>query len=193
MKPLSPMLIALLAAGLMSGPVLAQTKADHKAEKQNIEATYKSEKAACKTMSGNAKDVCEEEAKGKEKVAKADLTAREEPTARNQEKARVARADAAYEVAKEKCDDQSGNAKDVCKKDAKAEHVKAVENAKVAKAMDTPARGGEQKAANVAEARKDAAAETREADYKAAAERCDTLSGATKDTCVADAKRKFGQ
>ena len=32
----------------------------------------------------------------------------------------MAKADATYEVAKERCDDLSGNAKDVCKKDAKA-------------------------------------------------------------------------
>jgi hypothetical protein len=32
-----------------------------------------------------------------------------------------------------------------------------------------------------------------EADYKAAKARCDTMSGAAKDTCVADAKRKSGQ
>jgi hypothetical protein len=36
-------------------------------------------------------------------------------------------------VAKEKCDDFSGNSKDVCQKDAKAAHVKALESAKVSK------------------------------------------------------------
>ena len=193
MKELSPTLIALLAAGFMSGQAMALTKTEYNAEKQRIEAAYKAEKAQCKTLSGNAKDVCEEEAKGKEKVGKADLKAQQEPTPRNQEKARIARADAAYEVAEEKCDDLSGNAKDVCKKDAKAEHVRAVENAKVAKAVATPAGTPAEKAANVSEARKDASAEKREADYKAAAERCDSLSGDAKSACVDDAKRRFGQ
>ena len=50
-----------------------------------------------------------------------------------------------------------------------------------------------EKAANVAEVRKDAAAEKREADYKAAAERCDALSGDLKSKCVDDAKRRFAQ
>lgn len=31
------------------------------------------------------------------------------------------------------------------------------------------------------------------AEYKAAKERCDALSGNAKDTCVTDAKRKYGQ
>ena len=42
------------------------------------------------------------------------------------------------------------------------------------------------------EVKKDATAEKREADYKAAKERCDSLSGAAKDTCQKDAKAKFG-
>ena len=78
-------------------------------------------------------------------------------------------------------------------KDAKAAHVHAVEAAKVNKAQAEPAANSAAKAANVAETRKDAAEETREADFKAAKARCDTMSGAAKDTCVADAKRKFGQ
>ena len=85
----------------------------------------RADKAACDALSGNAKDVCVEEAKGKEKVAKAEAEAAYKNTPKAREKARVARADAAYEVAKEKCDDLAGNAKDVCVKEAKAAHVKA--------------------------------------------------------------------
>ena len=105
----------------------------------------------------------------------------------------MARAEADYEVAKEKCDDLSGNTKDVCKKDAKAAHVHAVENAKLVKAATAAGETRTEKAANVAEARKDAAAEKREADYKAAAERCYALSGDLKSKCVDDAKRRFAQ
>ena len=39
----------------------------------------------------------------------------------------------------------------------------------------------------MAEARKDAAAEKNEANYKAAKERCDALSGDVKSKCVDDA------
>jgi hypothetical protein len=42
----------------------------------------------------------------------------------------MAKAEADYDVAKEKCDDQSGNAKDVCKKDAKAAFTSAKADAK---------------------------------------------------------------
>src|SRR3954471_14569509 len=54
----------------------AGAKDENKAEKDKIAADYKEAKAKCKTMSGNAKDVCEKEAKGNENVAKAELDAK---------------------------------------------------------------------------------------------------------------------
>ena len=103
------------------------------------------------------------------------------------------RISADYKMHKEKCDALSGNAKDVCKKDAKAEHVKGVEMAKIAEAKAKPGDTAAEKRAEVAEARKEGAEEMREANYKAAKERCDALSGDVKDKCVDDAKRKYAQ
>ena len=42
---------------------------------KTAEAQYKTDKAACDALNGNAKDICMEEAKGKEKVAKAEAEA----------------------------------------------------------------------------------------------------------------------
>ena len=68
---------SLLVAALMAfGTAHAadnMSKADYKAEKDRIASTYKTDKDACGKMSGNAKDVCVEEAKAKEKIAKAEL------------------------------------------------------------------------------------------------------------------------
>ena len=188
-----PQLLTVAAAALMATASFAMTDAEHKAEKARIEAQYKSSKAQCKSMSGNAKDVCEEEAKGQEKVAKAELKHRQDPSEKNRHALAKAKADAAYEVAEEKCDDLKGNAKDVCEKEAKAEHVRALEAAKVAEARTDSSTSGTAKAAHVSEVRKDAAEKVREADYKAARERCDAMSGDAKDQCVNDAKRSFGQ
>ena len=44
-----------------------------------------------------------------------------------------------------------------------------------------------------AEARKDASAEKRDAEYKVAIEKCDALSGPAKDACVSNAKAQFGK
>src|SRR5438132_1012663 len=91
------------------------------AEEDRIEAEYKADKAKCDAMSGNAKDVCVKEAKGKEKVAKAELDAKKNPSERNTRKVEEAKADAKYEVAKERCDDMKGKEKSACEKEAKAE------------------------------------------------------------------------
>ena len=128
-------------------------------------------------MSGNAKDICVEEAKGKEKIAKADAEAAYQNTPKARENARKARADANYNVAKEKCDDLAGNAKDVCVKEAKAALVKAKADAKVDRvAADTR----KDSATKQAEATQGSEHDKRDADYKVAIEKCDALAGAAK-------------
>ena len=176
------------AATTTNPPAMSKDARDqaHKAASDK----YKADKDACKSMSGNAKDICMEEAKGKEKIAKAEADAAYKNTPKARESARVAKADADYNVAKEKCDDQTGNQKDVCVKEAKAMHVKAKADAKVDRvAADTSTKSAEK----TAEARKDAAEDKRDADYKVAVEKCDALSGAAKDTCVQNAKMRYGK
>jgi len=173
----------LATAVALSAFTLAQaatmTKPDYSAGKTRIGADYKTDKAACAPMMGNAKDICVEEAKAKEKVARAELEFAYTGKAADGVKVRVARAETAYAVAKEKCDDQAGNAKDVCVKEAKAVEVKALADAKVVKV--------------VGEARSDAAKDVNDADYKVAAEKCDALAGDAKTACMNAAKAKFGK
>jgi len=157
---------------------------------KNAEMQYKTDKAACDALKGNAKDICTEEAKGKEKVAKAEAAAAYENTPKARENARLARADATYEVAKEKCDDLAGNAKDVCVKEAKATHVKAKADAKVDRVAADTRQESAQKTAN---AQREAVEDKNDANYKVAIEKCDSLAGAAKDTCVRDAKARYGK
>ena len=157
---------------------------------RNAEAQYKVDKDACASRAGNAKDICVAEASGKEKIAKADAEAAYKSTPKAREDARVARAEAAYDVAKERCDDQTDNAKDVCLKEANARMVKAKADAKV---EGVAAATGEDAAAKQAEARRKAEADKRDADYKVAVEKCDVLSGSAKNTCVEDAKIRYGK
>ena len=157
---------------------------------KNAEAQYKVDKDACASKGGNAKDTCLAEASGKEKIAKADAEAAYKNTPKAREDARIARAEATHNVAKEKCDELSGNSKDVCVKEANAARVKAKADAKVDRvAMDT-----RQQAANKqADASREANADKRDADYKVAIEKCDALSGPSKDACIGNAKARFGK
>ena len=138
------------------------SKANYTQAMKDADAQYKIAKEACSSLSGNAKDICVAEAKGKDNVAKADAEAAYKHTPKARESARVAHAQAIYNVAIEKCDDLAGNPKDVCVKEAKAELVKGKANAKVDRvASDT----NREAATTQAEARKDASADKREAEY----------------------------
>jgi hypothetical protein len=154
------------------------SKPDYKAGKTRISETYKADKAVCRSHSGNAKDVCVEEAKGKEKVARAELEFSYTGKAADRHRVAVSKAKAAYEVAKERCDDLSGDAKNLCVTEAKAVEKKALADVKMGQEIGT--------------AKKDAAAEKMEADYKVAHEKCEAHSGDAKASCIADAKAKFG-
>lgn len=91
------------------------------------------------------------------------------PDARYQ--AFVARAEADYGVAKERCDDRAGNTKDVGMKEAKSAETAAKADAKAQmKTSDANATANDKSA----DARKDATAEKLEAEYKVAKEKCDT-------------------
>ena len=198
---MSKLMIALfVSAGLgFAGSAAAQSyspktasmsKDTYAMAKTNADAQYKVDKDACAPLSGNAKDICVAEAKGKDKVAKADAEAAYENTSKAREHARVARAKANYAVAIEKCDDLAGNRKDVCVKEAKAELVKGKANAKVDRvAADTR----KEAATKQADASKEANADKRDAEYKVAIEKCDALAGAAKDACVGNAKVQYGK
>jgi hypothetical protein len=133
-----PIAAALVALGFaLCGSAFAQDRMTHeayKAEKDRIQADYKAAKEACNQRSGNAEDVCKAQAKADERIAIAELDAKNKGTAKARADARVVRAEAQYDVAKEKCDDLAGNAKDVCVKDAKAAEQKAKADARAERA-----------------------------------------------------------
>ena len=152
-------------------------KVDYSAAKERIEAEYKAEKKACDSYKGNQNDVCEAQAKGKEKVARAEAEFNYSGKPSDANKLAVTRADTAYDVAKEMCDEKGGQAKDVCMTEAKASHTKALADAKMTK--------------KVGSAAADANDDKRDADYKVAAEKCDSLGGDAKAACINAAKVKF--
>ena len=171
--------VVALGFAVVAPAATADAKAAYKAAKDSATETYKSARAKCDALSANSKDVCVEEAKAAEKRSKAEAQAQYKNTPRAHMKARIAAADADYAVAKEKCDDQSGNAKDVCRKEAKAVHTKAVVDAKSSK--------------KIGEVKSEATDDKRDADYQAAIEKCDSLAGSAKESCVSTNKSKYGK
>ena len=200
---MSKLLIALfVAAGLaVAGSAAAQTygpkststpisKNSYTMAKEKADAQYEVDDEACSPLSGNAKDICAAEAKGKYNVAKSEAEATYKHTAKAREKARSTRAQATYDVAIEKCDELAGNSKDVCVKEAKAELVKGKANAKVDRVVaDTR----EDAATKQGDARKEASQDKRDAEYRVAVEKCDALAAPAKDACISNAKVQYGK
>ncbi|MDZ7938958.1 MAG: hypothetical protein U5M53_12025 [Rhodoferax sp.] len=182
-----------LAVGLVASTTLMAQglpKAEYKAGQQVVADDYKAAKAQCDALSGNAKDICVVDAKAGRNVAKANLEANYQPTEKNHYKARLAKAEGDYDMAKERCSEKAGNAKDVCVKEAKALEVTAKADAKVQ--MQTRDANKESRE-TTQEARKEAAADKATAAYALAKEKCDAMAGVAKDNCVSEAKVKFGK
>ena len=184
--------IALAVSLAFSAGAMAQelSKNDYEAGKEGIASKYKLAKADCASLSGNPGDICMAEAKGDEKVALAELEAGYTPSPETRYQERVARAEADYGVAKERCDDKAGNTKDVCMKEAQSAETAAKADAKAQmKTADANAIARDKSA----DARKDATADKLEAEYKVAKEKCDTYAGSAQEACMNRAKARFGK
>ncbi|MFT4173851.1 MAG: hypothetical protein QM639_14905 [Rhodocyclaceae bacterium] len=186
---IKPYAMACILA-VSAAPFAANAATAHeKQERDRIENTYKSARQQCDSLSGNGKDVCQEEAKAQRKIALADLDASVKGTTGARYDAQVARAEAEYAVAKERCDDKAGQAKDECVQAAKTTEEKAKADAKAAhKTAD--ARRDESRTAARADER--ASEDKRKAERDLAAEKCDRLAGNAKSQCMNDVKAHFG-
>ena len=91
----------------------------------------------------------------------------------------VSQAKAEYKEARAKCNDLGGNPKDVCIKEAKAAKKSTIADANAAK----------KNAGTSAEANED----KREAEFKVAKAKCDSMSGNSKDICEKEAETKYRQ
>ncbi len=155
----------------------AYTKENYESAKKNAEAVYDKEIKSCDALKDNAKDVCILKAKAQRIHTTATAEAHYKKTPKATKSALIDIADADYKVAKELCDDQKDNAKDICLKDAKAKHVSAVADAKAGKATS--------------DAIQEANEDKNDANYKLEKEKCDALSGAQKDECEQKIKQTF--
>jgi hypothetical protein len=171
--------VATLIVATAATAMTSATRATYNATVDRASANYKMARDKCDSLIGNDKNVCVEEAKAVEKRAKADAKAHYKHTRKAQTDAHIAAAHADYAVAKAKCGAKAGNDMNVCVEEAKAAQTKAVAVAKANK--------------KVSDARVEVREDTREADYKVAAQKCDASSGVDKDACVSAAKAKFGR
>lgn len=105
----------------MSRDAKRSADATHDQAVRDAKADYKAARAKCNELGGNSKDVCVKEAKAAEKSAMANAKAEKKSSGAHAEASADERK-ADFKVAKAKCDAMSGNAKDICEKEAEAKY-----------------------------------------------------------------------
>lgn len=180
------------AAGAQTAPGSGKapmSREAYRAQQQRIEAEYDATQARCKPLDRVARNVCNEKARGARDIAAAELQMLMKPTADNDEKVRMAKAEAVYAVALETCKSMDGNARDVCRKDAKAVFAGARAEAKLQKDVVAQTLHAEK---SIRE-RSDVLERQEAAQFAAARERCEALPPEGKENCLADARRRFNR
>ncbi len=183
---------AVMTLALGTGVVAENlSKDDYKAARDRIETTYRADKRRCDSMSGNAKDICHAEAGGREKLAKAELEARHNPTPELAYEALIVRAETDYETAKERCDDKGGNVKEVCLKEAEAARIAAETDARTELEISRNATD-EDAAEESKHAYREAEDEKNAAEFQLAKQKCEDFEGSARELCLENAKTQHG-
>lgn len=132
--------LAITAAALTSATsVSAMSAEEARAETQRIALQYEQTMAHCRTLQGNMREICEEDAKGSRRVAQAERDLKLQGGAEHEYQVRLARAQADYRVAHERCNDMRGEAVKVCKRDAEQAYLRAQQDARIRQVEAPPA------------------------------------------------------
>lgn len=162
-------IIALLLAGAAGASFAAG------ASNQGNTATtdYKAAIARCNDMKGSAKKICTEEARSMRAHANADSAARANKTQAEINKARIAAVEADYGLARARCAEMSGDAKDNCLSTARKAHASSIADV----------RAGREWSSQMGASAAGATATGRDA---RAISRCEQLTGDAKAACLID-------
>jgi hypothetical protein len=179
----APLALACVLAMLGGAPATAANRLssmdEFNAGKARADAELLADRAACDKLAGTPRDVCREQARGKEMVAKAELDLAHTGSRKSQDRLTTVRMDAAYDIARTQCNDKAGAAKAVCTREAQTARANAQSDLRLSQ--------------RVTHAKRDAAEDRRDAEYKLAAEKCEAMAADPRAACVAAAKAKAGK
>ena len=125
MRTIPAIAVAALGCVALAAVAAGIPRAEYKASRARIVAEYEADRQKCGAHLGHATELCVIRARGARKVAEAELEAAYKPGPRTHYDAAIARAEAGYAVAQKECQDQKGDARKACAKDAKAARVAA--------------------------------------------------------------------
>ena len=142
-------------------------------------STFKADLAHCGQLKGQERDLCKAQAKAVHRKATADAIAAQRNTPQARVDARIAAADADYDVASTACKADRGNERAACMKQAKEARMTATRQA----AADL----------QLTESRNRAKEQKRRDYYRASRAKCDALAGAAKEACMTLARAQYGE
>ena len=123
--------VGVLALSAASGAAAAgRDDGAYRQARDGAKAMYDAQRKQCRGMSGHAKDVCVAQAKANRVRAEAKADGTHKPGDRPRLVAARNVAEADYKLAKERCEARTGNARNVCVKEARAAMVAAKADAK---------------------------------------------------------------
>jgi hypothetical protein len=171
--------LATLGSATAIAAVQLSSASELNAGKARADAELLADRAACDKISGHPRDVCREQARGKELVSKAELDLAHTGSRKSKDRLATVRMDVAYDVARTRCNDKVGSAKTLCTKEAQAIRANAQSDLKMSQ--------------RVTDAKRDADEDRRDAEYKLATEKCDAMAADPRAACLAAAKVKAGK
>jgi hypothetical protein len=174
-------------AAPLAHPALGEDEV--KAQKVRIEEQFDQAQARCKRLQGPPRELCNEQARGERDVQAAQLQLRRQPTPENDEKVRLAKAEAAYSQSLVKCKGYDGQARRVCRADAKSTFEAARTEAKLQRDVVAQTLRSE----NTVRDRATAQQLRAEVEYNRLRERCETLPAEGRANCLAEARLRFGK
>lgn len=138
-------LISGIVALLLSAALWAQgmTAGSVPLSKQQINEQHRDAMKKCDALQDNAKRICETEADGKKSIAEAQAKVMQRDSPKNRLALAEARAEALYKVNRLNCEDQVGDAKDACNKNARSQRDMSLAQARRESQTQTRAPGGE--------------------------------------------------
>ena len=169
------MLIVVAVPAVAIGAAISTS--DYSAAKERVAIEYQTARTQCSPLAGNARALCLVEAKAVERKAMAEAEVRYHNTVSARRDATIESAEADFDVARARCGAKAGNDRDLCIKEAKAVEVRTKAEAIADEKL--------------AAARRDMRDDERNARYEVANEKCEALTGTSKDQCLADAKAKY--
>ncbi|MEJ8835561.1 hypothetical protein [Ramlibacter sp. AN1133] len=161
---------------------------DHEARELRITARYRTAVAACAPLEGHGEDVCLAEAEAEERIARVDLEAQYRPSAKARHHALVVAADSRYAVARVRCEDRTGVARDACMTAATALRTAERDQARVL-LNNAAARARATEQAD--DDREEASSDTLAARYSAARMQCEAYVDKLRERCLTQTRNHF--